>query len=109
MLPETQVADFVKNYREALGRQYETAVQSLNQQRLNNQRTLMSNANRMGALYSNFPARDKLIYDQQTYLPNYTKLRQTYQSGLDKLRGNILNYENSIRSIQDAIDELNAA
>lgn len=108
MVPETQLNDFVKNYRDALARQYQSSVQSLNQQRLNDQRSIMSNANARGMMYSNFPTRDKIIYDQQTFLPNYTKLYQSYSTGLDKLRQNVVNYQNSIKSIQDAIADLNA-
>lgn len=108
MLPQEQLTDFIKNYRESLSRQNASAMQNLAQQRINDQRSIMSNANRMGMLYSNFPARDKLIYDQQTYLPNMVKLQQSYQTGLDKLRSNIVNYQNSIKDIQDAIADLNA-
>lgn len=109
MMPEQQLNDFVKNYRDALARQYQSSLQSLNQQRLNDQRSIMSNANRAGMLYSNFPARDKIIYDQQTFLPNQVKLFQSYSTGLDKLRQNVVNYQNSIKNIQDAIADLNAA
>ena len=109
MLPEETINQFVKNYREALGRQYQTSLQGLNQQRLNDQRSIMSNANARGMMFSNFPARDKIIYDQQNYLPNMVKLNQSYQTGLDKLRANIVNYQNSIKDIQDAIAELNNA
>ena len=107
MIPDDQLNAFVQNYREALGRQYQTALQSLNQQRTNDQRSIMSNANARGMLFSNFPMRDKIKYDQNNYLPNMVKIHTGYQTGLQKLRDNIVNYQNSIKDIQDAIAELN--
>lgn len=107
-MPENQLNDFVTNYRNALARQYQSSLQSLNQQRTNAQRSIMANANARGMMYSNFPARDKIMYDQQTFLPNQVKLYQSYQTGLDKLRSNVVNYQNSIKNIQDAIADLNA-
>lgn len=103
-----QINDFYKNYRESLSRQYEVAKQNLEQQRKNAQASIMSGANKAGMLYSNFPERMKIQYDIGTYTPAYVKLHSTYQTGLDKLRSNILNYQNSIRSIQEAIGELNS-
>lgn len=107
MYSEDQIRDFYQNYRDSLDRQYQTGVANLDQQRRNDQTSIMSNANRMGAMYSNFPQRDKIRYDTATYQPNLVKLYQGYQTGFQKLRENMVNYQNSIRSIQDAIDELN--
>lgn len=109
MYTDDQIKSFYQNYRDSLNRQYQTGVANLDQQRRNEQASIMSNANRMGALYSNFPQRDKIKYDTATYQPSLVKLYQGYQTGLDKLRQNMVNYQNSIKSIQDAINELNAA
>lgn len=107
MLPENEVKDFYQKYRDSLSVQYQTALQSLEQQRKNDYSSIMSGANKAGMLYSNFPQRSKMQYEMSTYLPNMTKINSTYQTGLDALRSNILKYQNSIKDIQDAIDTLN--
>lgn len=107
MYDANQIKDFYQNYRDSLDRQYQTALQSLNQQRKNAQTSIMSGANKAGMLYSNFPARDKIKYDQETYQPAQIKLQTSYQTGLDTLRNNILKYQNSIAEIQDSIAHLN--
>lgn len=103
-----QIKDFFQNYRDSLDRQYQSAAQSLDQQRKNAQTTIMSGANKAGMLYSNFPARSKIQYDQDTYQPAVIKLNTTYRTGLDTLRNNILKYQNSIKDIQDSIAHLNS-
>lgn len=103
-----QIKDFFQNYRDSLDRQYQSAAQSLDQQRKNAQTTIMSGANKAGMLYSNFPARSKIQYDQNTYQPAVIKLNTTYRTGLDTLRNNILKYQNSIAEIQDSIAHLNS-
>lgn len=103
-----QIKDFYQNYRDSLDRQYQSALQSLEQQRKNAQTSIMSGANKAGMLYSNFPERAKIQYDINTYTPAYTKLHTTYQTGLDQLRNNILKYQNSIRNIQESINQLNS-
>lgn len=108
MLDESQVKTFYQNYRDSLDRQYQSALQSLNQQRKNAQATIMSGANKAGMMYSNFPARSKIQYDQQTYQPAQIKLQTSYQTGLDTLRNNILKYQNSIAEIKDSIAHLNS-
>lgn len=108
MYTEGEWQDFYKNYRESLSRQYETAQQALEQQRKNAQASIMSSANKSGMLYSNFPVRSKIQYDQSTFQPSYIKLQDTYRTGLDALRSNILNYQNSIKDIQDSIAHLNS-
>lgn len=108
MYTEDQVKDFYQNYRDSLDRQYQTAIQSLDQQRKNAQTSIMSGANKAGMLYSNFPARAKIQYDQQTYQPAQIKLQSSYKTGLDALRNNILKYQNSIAEIQDSIAHLNS-
>ena len=108
MLDENQVKTFYQNYRDSLDRQYQTAMQNLEQQRKNAQTSIMSGANKAGMLYSNFPARTKIQYDQQTYQPAQIKLQNSYATGLDTLRNNILKYQNSIAEIQDSIAHLNS-
>lgn len=108
MYDANQIKDFYQNYRDSLDRQYQTAVQSLDQQRKNAQASIMGGANKAGMLYSNFPTRSKIQYDQQNYQPAQIKLQSTYQTGLDQLRNNILKYQNSIAEIQDSIAHLNS-
>lgn len=108
MYSENEWQDFYKNYRESLSKQYETGLQNLAQQRKNAQQIIMSGANKAGMLYSNFPARSKIQYDQDTYQPAQIKLQNTYTTGLDALRQNILKYQNSIKDIQDSIAHLNS-
>lgn len=108
MFSEDQINDFYKNYRDSLSRQYETTNQKLAQQRKNAQATIMSGANKSGMLYSNFPERSKIQYDTETYMPATVKLYNTYQTGLNTLRDNMLKYKNSIAEIQDQIAHLNS-
>lgn len=103
-----QIKDFFQNYRDSLDRQYQSAAQSLDQQRKNAQTTIMSGANKAGMLYSNFVPREKIKYDANTYTPAVIKLNTTYRTGLDTLRNNILKYQNSIKDIQDSIAHLNS-
>lgn len=108
MYTEGELQDFYKNYRDSLDRQYQAAVQSLDQQRKNAQASIMSGANKAGMLYSNFPVRSKIQYDQSTYQPALIKLQGSYSTGLDTLRQNILKYRNSIADIQESIAHLNS-
>ena len=109
MLPEDELKDFYQNYRESLSKQYESALQNLNQQRRNAQASIMSGANKAGMMYSNFPERSKLQFDTESYIPSQVKLRNTYQTGLDTLRSNILKHQNNITDIQEAISSLDAS
>lgn len=108
MYTTDEVKDFYQNYRDSLERQYQTAIQSLDQQRKNAQATIMSGANKAGMLYSSFVPREKIKYDAETYTPAATKLYNTYQTGLQTLRDNITKYQNSIAEIQDSIAHLNS-
>lgn len=108
MFDTDQIKSFYQNYRDALDRQYQSGIQNLEQQRKNAQTSIMSGANKAGMLYSNMPARSKIQYDQNTYQPALTKLNTSYVTGLDTLRNNILNYQNSIAEIQDSIAHLNS-
>lgn len=108
MYTTDEVKKFYQNYRDSLDRQYQTAIQSLEQQRKNAQTSIMGGANKAGMLYSNFPARAKIRYDAESYQPAQIKLQNAYQTGLDTLRNNILKYQNSIAEIQDSIAHLNS-
>ena len=108
MYDEDTIKNFYQNYRDSLDRQYQASLQSLEQQRKNAQTSIMSGANKAGMLYSNFPTRSKIQYDQNTYQPALIKLNTTYRTGLDNLRSNILKYQNSIADIQDAIAHINS-
>lgn len=108
MYTTDEIKDFYQKYRDSLDRQYQSGVQSLDQQRRNAQATIMSGANKSGMLYSNFPARSKIQYDQTSYTPTLTKLNTNYRTGLDTLRQNILKYQNNIAEIQDSISHLNS-
>lgn len=108
MYDEDTIKTFYQNYRDSLDRQYQSSLQSLEQQRKNAQTSLMSAANKAGMLYSNFPARSKIQYDQGTYQPELIKLNNSYSTGLDTLRNNILKYQNSIAEIKDSIAHLNS-
>lgn len=108
MYTTDQVKDFYQNYRDSLDRQYQSNLQNLDQQRKNSQATIMSGANKSGMMYSNFPQRSKIQYDTETYEPAVTKLNTSYRSGLDTLRENMLNYQNTISQLKKSIDELNA-
>ena len=100
---------FINAYRDSLQQQRDLAMQNLNNTRRNDYASIMSNANTAGALYSNFPQRDKIKYDTQTCQPNQIKIQQSYQTGLDKLRSNIISTANQLKTINEAIAELNAA
>lgn len=108
MYAPEEIKNFYQNYRDSLGRQYQTALQSLDQQRKNAQASIMGGANKAGMLYSNFPTREKIKYDQESYQPAQVKLYNTYQTGLDSLRNNMLKYQNSIAEIRDSIAHLNS-
>lgn len=107
-LQGNNIDPLIENYRNALQEQYDANVASLNQQRANDQQSIMSNANVRGMMYSNFPERDKVKYDTSTYTPSLVKLRTSYQTGLDSLRNNAINAYNQLRSINEAIDHLNS-
>ena len=108
MFTPEEIKKFYQNYRDSLDRQYQSGLQSLEQQRKNAQTSIMGGANKAGMMYSNFPARSKIQYDQETYQPAVIKLNTSYQTGLDSLRNNILKYQNSIAEIQDSIAHLNS-
>ena len=106
-LQGNNIDPFIQKYREALNAQYEANKKSLDQTRINDQTNIMSNANVNGMMYSNFPTRDKIKYDTSTYMPNLIKVRNTYQTGLDKLRTNALNSYNTSQYYKDMINRYN--
>lgn len=101
------VDPFVQAYRDSLKNDYDAQVNLLNQQRENAQDQIMSEANRAGMAYSNFPARTKMQYDVGTYQPALVKARNTYQTGLDSLRNQGVNLANQIKSYQEGIADYN--
>lgn len=105
----SDVDPFITAYRDSLERQRDMAMQNLNATRRNDFATMMAGANKAGMMYSNFPQRDKIRYDTQTYVPAQIKIQTGYQTGLQKLRENTINMANQLKTINDAIAELNAA
>lgn len=101
------VDEFIRNYREALKAQRDSAVKQLDQQRRNDYTKIMSGANKMGMMYSNFPSRTKTQYLTSTYNPNLVKVQNTYQSALDSLRSNAVNLWNKVKSYEEATKDLN--
>jgi hypothetical protein len=108
MYTEDEIKSFYQNYRDSLDRQNQANLQNLDQQRRNAQASIMSGANKAGMMYSNFPERSKIQYDQNSYQPTLVKIQNSYLTGLDTLRKNILKYQNSIADIQDSIAHLNS-
>lgn len=105
---DQDVDPFITAYRDSLERQRDLSLQNLNNQRRLDQGIIMSGANKAGMMYSNFPQRSKIQYDTQTYMPNQIKIQQGYQTGLQKLRENIINASNQLKSINEAIADLNS-
>lgn len=101
------VDPFISKYRDDLEHQRDLAFQNLDNTRRNDFQSIMGNANTAGMMYSNFPQRTKKQYDTQSYMPSQTKIQNTYQTGLDKLRSNVVNLSNQLRNINDAIADLN--
>lgn len=106
-LQGNRINDFFKNYRDALQAQRDANRKLLEQQRRNYFRGLMSSANKAGALYSNFPGREKLRYDTESYMPALVKAQTSYQTGLDSLRNNAVNLWNQVKSYEEAIEDYN--
>ena len=103
------VDPFINAYRKSLERQRDLANQNLDNQRRLDQTSTMSAANKSGMLYSNFPQRDMIKYETQTYLPGRVNIQQSYQTGLQKLRENTISMANQLKSINEAIADLNKA
>lgn len=97
---------FLAQYRDSLKGAYESGMNTLNQTRQNQQAQIMSNANTRGMLYSNLPARSKVQYDTQTYLPAVANLGTTYQTARDSLRDKGVSLANQIKYYQEAIADM---
>lgn len=106
---DSTVDPFINAYRDSLERQRDLAMQNLDATRRNDFATMMAGANKAGMMYSNFPQREKIKYDAQTYMPAQVKIQTGYQTGLQKLRENTINVANQLKTINEAIAELNAA
>ena len=104
---DQELDPFITAYRDSLERQRDLSLQNLANQRKLDQTAIMTGANKAGMMYSNFPQRSKIQYDTQTYLPGQIKIQQGYQTGLQKLRENIINTSNQLKSINEAIADLN--
>lgn len=100
---------FIDAYRASLERQRDLDLQNAEMTRKNDFASIMSGANNLGMMYSNFPERSKIQYDANTYLPSVVKANTTYQTGLDKLRSNVTSYINQLADLNDAIADLNKA
>lgn len=100
---------FIRAYRDSLKAQRDANLKQLQQQRKNYFSSIMGAANRRGALYSNFPQRDKIRYDAETYNPAMAKAQTSYQTGLDSLRNNAINLWNQIQAYNESINDLNNA
>lgn len=107
-LQGNSVSEFIKAYRDSLQAQRDASRKLLEQQRKQAQTSIMSSANTAGAMYSNFPTRDKIKYDTQTYMPAYAKTQSSYQTALDSLRNNAVNLWNNIRAYQEQINDYDA-
>lgn len=96
--------EFIQNYRKSLQESYDAGVKALENQRLLDHSAIMNQANKSGVLYSNIPQRMRTQYDTQTYMPNYTNLQNSYQTGLDTLRNNGINAANQVAYYKQMID-----
>lgn len=99
--------EFIKRYRDSLDRSYAANLSALNQKKNNDFATIMAGANKRGMMYSNFPERAKYQYMANTYTPTKASNFTTYQTGLDKLRSNSVNFYNQIKNVEEAIADLN--
>lgn len=107
VLDGTDINSFVNNLRESLKGSYDAATANIENQRKLDYGTIMSQANKAGSLFSNFPQRAKYQYQVGTYLPNLAKAQTTYQTGLNSLRSNTVDLVNQIKATQEAIADLN--
>lgn len=104
-----EINSFIEEYRNALGRQRDMSLQALENERRNQYQNIMSNANKAGMMYSNFPERTKMQYDTSVYEPNVIKAQTAYQTGLDTLRNNVTSTYNKIKELQELTGATNQA
>ena len=107
-LQGNKVNEFIDSYRDFMKDSYADNVAQVNKQKREDFASIMSQANKAGMMYSNFPERSKMQYESSTYLPNLSSAFQTYQTGLDKLRSSALGTYNNIKETQAQIDHLNS-
>ena len=98
---------FYEKYRNFLEHQREMDIQNAGNDRRNAFQNIMSGANSAGMMYSNFPERSKYQYDTSTYKPAVIKAQNTYQTGLDTLRSNVVKAMNSLADYDAEIASLN--
>lgn len=108
VLDGTNVNQFVDNLRESLKGSYDAATKNIENQRNLDEQAIMSQANKGGVLFSNFPEREKIKYQTGTYLPNLASAQTTYQTGLQKIQSSTIDLANQIRSVEEAIADLNS-
>ena len=101
-----EINDFYKAYRDYIDQQRDKGLINLENKRRNDFQSIMSGANTVGMMYSNFPKIAKIKYNTSTYEPAKMKLQETYQTGLDKLRSNIVNYINQLAEINEETAKL---
>ena len=101
------LAPFINEYRDYLSRQRDLTLQNAENTRRNAFQNIMGSANAAGMMYSNFPERAKIQYDTSTYMPARIKAQDTYQTGIDALRGNVVKMLNSLADYNDEIASLN--
>jgi hypothetical protein len=106
-LTGNKINDFINEYRDTMKQNYDFNVSAIENQRNNDYQSIMSQANKRGMMYSNFPERAKIQYDADTYLPNLKNAYTSYQTGLDKLRSSALSAYNNIKETQAQIDHIN--
>ena len=105
-MTDEEKQSFIDTYRE-LEHQRDIDMQSLGNTRRNAYQNIMSGANSAGMMYSNFPERAKYQYDTETYKPATAKIQTAYQTGLDKLRSNVVDRINKVADINADIANLN--
>ena len=102
-----EINNFYKVYRDYIDQQRDNGLINLENNRQLAHQQIMSGANTVGMMYSNFPKTAKDKYDTSTYEPAKMKLQETYQTGLDTLRRNTANYINQLAEINEATADLN--
>lgn len=104
---DEQIQSFYDKYRDYLANQRDQAFANIKNSRRNAFQDIMSSANSAGMMYSNFPERSKYQYDTSTYYPAINSVQSSYQTGIDRLRSNMINKFNTIADLNDDIASLN--
>ena len=101
-----EINSFVNEYRDALGRQ-RVSFQAIDNARRNAYQNIMSGANTAGMMYSNFPERSKIQYDTNVYEPAKISAQNSYMTGLNTLRNNIVDTINQLADLKDKTKSTN--